>query len=341
MSTTFLLLLMLSSPAEAGPKQKRSGASRQDSPAFVACVEDSVLGSKEQACEGKGNSDACVGLRRALELSRKKTTCLRPRGPDCEEWGHDGRTQSEWVSLAAAHLADFGSCVRKQYGSEESSGLAEALADESLITLLKKLDDGSKFYRMGESAVLIRTLHGDRFSRILERSPLAKEIKPADFFALKDAADTPAVFDPEIVNAGSGAGSGAGGGGGGGEGKSPAQMGENFSEIFSAYLAEGSAASMAQVNGPISQGPSIVGQPAAAITARTLASTFKSLPSSPKGRRLNNPYSLGLDRTLFERVTDAYQRRGSELRGTDEYIRSFKPAPPRDLGELLSRGGTL
>jgi hypothetical protein len=53
------------------------------------------------------------------------------------------------------------------------------------------------------------------------------------------------------------------------------------------------------------------------------------------------PYSLGLDRNLFERVSSAYRRNSPELNGMEEYLKAYSPPPAKDYSDLLKRGGTL
>jgi hypothetical protein len=322
-----LLLSLLFFEPSAEAKPKRSGASRSASGAsseFAACVETAVAGSKSSQCQNRRDAVPCVGLKRALEFSREKTKCFRPRGEVCEEWGHGEHAQSEWVSIAAAHLAKFGGCLKAQYGSEESSGLAEAQADEGLIALLKKIDDGSRAYRLELGTVLVQALQGDRFGRILERSPLAREISPHDFFTLKDAADTPAVLEQELRA------DEDGGGASGGEGNIAAI----FADFSPDYLPP------LPTDRKKSPGPAVVGKFSEPADQRSPASVAAK-PAPLRPRVVNNPYSLGLDRTLFERITATYLRHSPALKGTDDFIRTQNPAPAKDLGELLSRGGTL
>lgn len=52
----------------------------------------------------------------------------------------------------------------------------------------------------------------------------------------------------------------------------------------------------------------------------------------------NNIYSLGLDRSLFERISAAYMRRLSELQPMGEYLKMTPKGPPKDVKELIQRG---
>lgn len=320
MRAALILLALLASLPEAVAKPKRSGASQMES--FATCVETSVLGDAEGECRGRGESENCIGVRRALELSEKKTKCLRLRGQDCEEWGHGEKTQSEWISVAAAHLAKFGVCIRDRYGSETSNGLEEALADEGLLTLLKKLDDGGKVFRLGDSAILIRSLHGDRFSHIIGNSPIVRELPTREVYLFKDAADTPAVLGRNPASSGE-------------HSSNPSQEGEDFSAQFKEYAQATAAPQLPQ---EIRVEQRVAAPIAVKIDTPAVAMELKE---KAENRLLENPYSLGLDRSLFERVSSVYRRRGGELKGTDDFIRSNLPPPAKDLGELLSRGGTL
>ena len=138
------------------------------------------------------------------------------------------------------------------------------------------------------------------------------------------SADTPAVIEDLEIRAESDAG----------------EKGDlSFAAIFSDFSPTEFANPPSE--GKRSPGPSVVGRFSPATQPNRQLANVAASPALPRPRVVNNPYSLGLDRTLFERITAAYQRRGTELKGTDDFIRTQKHTPAKDLGELLSRGGTL
>ena len=50
-----------------------------------------------------------------------------------------------------------------------------------------------------------------------------------------------------------------------------------------------------------------------------------------------NPYSLGLDLNLFDRVSLAYQKRFPEMRGVNDYVKSLPRHEPKTVRDLLER----
>lgn len=299
------------------------------SPDFAECVQDSVIGRSDDECTNRGESPPCVGLRRALENSRKQTLCVKKIKDECKSWSHRGLTQEEWVSVAAGHLANFGVCVKKQYGSDESLGFAEAYADENLVAFLRELDDGSKVFRLPGGSVLVNALQENRFGYLIENSPYARERTPHDLYLIKDAAETPAMFNKEVVANAEGFG------------PNPAQEGENFRELIQRY----GVAEVAPEPGRVPAAQTKRGSPAPPAPAtdkpRPWPLPKPSAPASAAASARENPYSLGLDRTLFERVNSAYRKRAESLRGLEDYVKTYSPAPPKDMSDLLSRGGTL
>ena len=307
-----MALLFIVFSAEA--KVRSSGASQMGG--FVSCVQESVLGSSTGPCAGKEESPACIGLRRALEFSAKKTDCVIKRGNGCEEWGHKDRAQAEWASIAAAHLAKFGICVKEKYGSEESSGLKEALADDSLLSFLQQLDDGSGVYRFQKSHILVRALHGDRFGYVLQKSPVAKDYTPHYYHKITDGADTPAPLKNAFQTTAEG------------EESNPSSEGETFAEAARNFLEDSPKGSLFVA--------------AHQATVRNLATPEpKKIAPVVRNSRERNPYSLGLDESLFQRVSTVYYKKTPELRGLDQFVKEFPPPPPRDISELLSKGGSL
>lgn len=323
-----LLIALLTLAPEAFAKPKRSGASTM--PDFVSCVQETVLGRTEGECGLHPESEPCVGLRRALENSQKKTECHKMEQGVCRLWSHNGWSESKWISVAAGHLANFGTCVKKQYGGENSSGLKEALADQGLIAFLKKLEDGGKIFQLGGSALLMGALKEERFSTLIENSPFARNRTPHEMHLLKGAADTPSPYASAKAPSAAYAG---------GEGSNPASEGDNFDELAKALYASYEEAVVSSV---IEAAPKKddAKEKEAAQSFYDLRFTKAPQPAArePASR---SPYSLGLDRNLFERVSSAYRRNSPELSGMEEYLKAYSPPPAKDYSDLLKRGGTL
>jgi hypothetical protein len=304
---------------DANAKPDRSGSSAAEG--FGACVKGAVLGRQDGACEGRESSPPCIGLRRALENSALRTNCIVSKATVCFQWGHDGRTQAEWVSIAAAHLATFGGCVKQYYGSENSSGTKEALADGDLVARLQRTDDGSGVFRLDDGSLLLGALHEDRFGYLIQHSPFAKGISGSFLELLLAAADRPATFPPESYNQAYDEGN-------------PASEGESLGWNKNRNPETAPEDSVVVNPGPLVLKPRPVGEP------RRPASTPRKAAAAQLRAR-PNPYSLGLDLSLFQRVNFAYQRRWQELQGMDDYVRAQRIRPPADLGELLKAGGSL
>lgn len=323
MGMAFLLTLSLAIAPEAWAKPKRSGASTM--PDFVTCVQEAVIGRTDGDCGRYPESEPCVGMRRAFENSQKKTECQKTEQGVCRLWSHNGWSESKWISVAAGHLANFGECVKKQYGSETSSGLKEALNDPSLVAFVKKLEDGGKVFRLSDSALLMGALRGDRLSTLIENSPFAKERSPHDLYLLKGAADTPSpLASTRQVE---------------GEGSNPALEGEDFTKLARGLLGEPEDVAISATLESSGEGRTDPLKIAAAKSFYQLR--FSTPPPAPRAPASRMPYSLGLDRTIFERVSSAYRRNSQSLSGMEEYLKAYAPEPPKDYSDLLRRGGTL
>jgi hypothetical protein len=324
MTMALLLSIALAFPAGSAAKSKpRSGASLAGFD-FTACVEKAVLGSNEGECAAHPESEPCVGLRRALENSQKHVTCAKSQNGRCLSWSFHGKTEDHWISIAAGHLANFGICIRKRYGSDDETGLEAARGDARLVNFLKKIDDGGEAFQLTGSAILLGALDGKKFSRIIQESPFAKEHTPHELHLLKEAADTPSSLavqrETEAFE----------------DASNPAAEGESFVDLAKA-LDQAGESSGAQVLETISA-------PGRRTKLKKAKESFYRLRSArtPKSEaRAPSSYGLGLDRTLFERVNSAYQRQAPGLRGMEEYLRAYPPSPPADYSDLLKRGGTL
>lgn len=323
MALTLFLAATLSAPALARSPKRTTAAStaRAD---FARCVEESVLGRKDEECRDRGDSKDCIGLRRAMEYSREKSVCKSIKGDGtCGRWGHKQYAQEEWISVASGHLVRFLTCVKYQYGSEANNGTEAAAADASLRDFLQKIDDGSPALRLPKGRILVQSIEGETFGTIVKNSPFAKEFTPGELYALTSAADTPVpIPDP----------AGPGAAPEGGYATNPAQEESDFEALARAFIEEvigtGAASLAKEASAP------------AAIAERPLASAAR--PAFQPTRRPKGLFSLGLDRTIFERVNDAYVRRTGSMMGTEDFLRNLKPVPPpRDMSELLRRGGSL
>lgn len=318
----WLLLLALASPSvEAKPKRSSSGASRMEAGQFAECVQEAVLGRSDTECVAQPEKDICVGLRKALEYSQLQTECRRQREGRCVYWGHLGLSQDLWISTAAGHLAQLGSCVRRRYGGDDSNGLAQARADSALIDWLRQLDDGSSAIGLEPNTVIRRALEEDSFAAIVGDSLYAKKQDSLRLATIKQAAETPLPI-PETPR----------------------------SEISESAIRRLAADTAAQ---------RFIASQEAAVPSSAEEESRKLLPSKPRllieptttkanvmgtghrpPRRFRSPYSLGLDLTLFERITEAYGRHAATLQGIDQYVRQ-PAARARDYRELLQRGESL
>jgi hypothetical protein len=324
MAMALLLSFALALPPGSAAKSKpRSGASLSGFD-FTACVEKAVLGSAEGECASRPESEPCVGLRRALENSQKRADCAKFQNGRCLSWSFHGKTEDHWISIAAGHLGNFGTCIRKRYGSDDDTGLEAARADSRLVGFLKKIDDGGDAFQLTGSAILLGAMEGKKFSRIIQESPFAKEHTPHELHLLKEAADTPSSFavqrESETFE----------------DASNPAVEGESFVNLAKGLDAAGEP-SGAQVLETISS----PGDGNRLEKAKDSFYRLRFTRARKSGDRAPSSHGLGLDRTLFERVSSAYQRRAPGLRGVEEYLRAFPPSPPADYGELLKRGGTL
>ncbi len=325
--TTTLAFAQGANANNPSPKAKRSGASSMMDPMdFSSCVKESIQGSKEGKCAVNEETPSCLGLRKSLEYFREKKNCMQWRGQECQEWGTRGKTQAHWMSIAAGHLSKFGVCIRKRYGSDDDNGIKAAAADNQLIQALKKMQDGGSTLGLREGELLPLILAGDRFSVILQAVPIADDYKPHDYFRIKDAADNPAkieflnISDEEYQARRS----------------SYASSEDPFYDFVEEY--QSAEATVVETNGPPKSNLPIADPVVATVEQNRIpANSFES----PKPKvMVNNPYTLGLDRSLFERISIVYQKRAHEFRTVDDLVKRTAP-PARDLRELLNRGETL
>jgi hypothetical protein len=316
MTLFLIVLLSIQSFATAPAKAKRSGASSMMDPMdFSSCIKESVDGTDQGKCSSTEENPSCIGLKKSLEYFREKKDCMRLQASECTEWGTRGKTQAQWMAIAAGHLGKFGTCIRKRYGSDEDNGIKAATADAHFVAALRKMQDGGAILGFLEGEFLVKILEGDRFSVILQETPLARDMKPFDFYRIKDAADNPAKL--EFILAGTE------------EQKTALSEKDPFYDFVENYTTN---------LGSISISANLEEEKKVETVEPNRIPADGKL--SLKNSRLSNPYSLGLDRTLFERVSSAYQKRADEFRSVDELIKG-SPAPPKDYRELLDRGGTL
>jgi hypothetical protein len=350
----FFIAIFLCTPAEARPAKKNavpkapsiatvSGASQMPRQEFLQCVQDTVLGRTEEQCDGHGDSDYCIGFKRALEYSRLQTECRSRKAGECTSWGHQQHDQHDWTSVAAGQLVRFKDCVKQRYGNETSSGLNEARTDETFNSLLSHLEDGSPAWRLGNGGILRQTLEGLSLDDILVSSPLATEFTALELAAYKQAAAKPIPLNPLEATAADSAEASH-------PKQNPSQAGVSLFPLTQAqaFLDEAdyhgtaslkSTREMASVEkNEISASKGITPPHAAAAEPAPIVKGESFVPS----RRPKGLYSLGLDRTIFERVNDAYIRHMESMQGTEDFLREIRDIPPaRDLSEVLKRGGSL
>lgn len=316
-------------PPAATPKANTTGASLRSSGAssfgradLVTCIQESVLGRKDEACRGKSNTKECIGLKRALEAAARRGECLKKDASEdgCQWWGSDGRTQPEWMSVAAGHLARFGGCLDRYYDTEGGTTYEKARADAAVAALIGGLPDGSGAFRLGEGDILRRTLEGETFGTIFLASPFRQDFTMLENYTMKDAADTPIPLPFVTESADANAWDEA--------------HGANFARLAKEFVEEESVTATSSSLAPLAVMP-------APAPKRELASTAAAPASPPPTRRPRALYSLNLDRTIFELVNDAYVRHAAALLGTDDFIRAQKTPAAKDYGDLLKRGEAL
>lgn len=344
-----LCTVALVSPAEAKPKKKASGASRMESSDFFSCVQSAVNGRTDEACSTQGDSNPCIGLRLAMENSTLTTRCfVHGQNGTCTRQGHKQNDQPQWIGVAAGHLGHFMRCVRARYGSDNESGTQAALADKNLLEFLSRIDDGSGQYGMRKGQILEQSLRGRLFSTIIHTSPRAADIDPALLRLLKGAADNPNVGEPE-TSASSGDNSEAG------AKLNLSQQGQSFANAYADAFGvpapevepfnPASLEQSANITSATSVGDA-EREPAALPTAPAVESIASKQTKAPAPNSValrsyqENPYSLGLDRTLFDRVSLTYRKHSASMENMDLLL---KLAPPRthDVRDEIQRGGAI
>lgn len=341
-----LALLFVVAHAEAKPKRAAGGASRMDGSEFYSCVQSALNGRFDGDCAFYGLAPECIGANLALDYSFRKLDCKQHGRSGCRVHGYLDASQADWMSTASGHIALFMDCVRHRYGTPESNGRKEALADPQLLTLLRSIPDGSIFLGYENGEILRRSLTDERLSSILAKSPKARDLPFDELELLKQAADNPiAIRDPERNPDA--------------RGNNPTQNGEQFRHAFASsfgFLPELQAFSpdeWASSAPPVTVG----GTPAGALAVDETAAKGESseptsrAPAAAGGTSTpdhvfvreykENPYSLGLDRTLFDRVSLTYRRHASDLKSMEMYLRAAGKREPRDLSEALRRGRAL
>lgn len=316
----FLVLVLALAPAFAFAKERKSsGAST--APAMSRgpdCITIAIEGRSDGECAQERDTDLCSGLKLALGNSLKKEYCFARAGEGCLEYGYKKNSQTQWVAVASGHLSAFTQCVRQQYGHDDTSGLKEALADPNFLRRLESLQDGASAYGLREASLLRRVLEGETFSEVLQASPVWQYLSQSEQQHFRLAAETPMPIPerPEDGAGGEALAQGRGWKRGGGFLGKPTGVTEGMA---SGVVVE-SEHSMKAV------------YPARAPAAETGASGLYV-------RKLkHNPYSLGLDLSLFDRVSTVYQKRSPALRGVNDFISNVPRREPRDVREMIEMG---
>lgn len=327
-------LLFTMAHAEAKPKRMAGGASRMDGSEFYSCVQSSLNGRTDGECAHYGQALECIGARLALEYSFLRSKCMYRDQAGCRVHGHKDNTQSQWMSAASGHIALFMECVKHRYGRDGSNGRKEALVDPQLRALLHEIPDGSFHFGFSNGEILLRSLRDERLSSILADSPSARILAEDELETLKQAADNPiAIRDPD---------------GKSGRGVNPTQSGVNFKRAYHRHF--GSVPEYLPFHPSDWEAPSPYASSTPPIPVREPAQVplpepkaeLKKVPDHIFAREYKeNPYSLGLDRTLFDRVSLTYRRHAHELKGLDAFIRTANQRAPKDLSEALRRGESL
>jgi len=304
-------------------KRKASGASSMGGKSSMGCFKNAVEGNPD--CAQRADEPVCLGLKKSLENSLKKSECLKRFGSECMEWGHNEKTQSEWISIAAFHLSEFGLCVKAKYGSENSNGRTEALQDQSFLTFIEQLEDGSADYLLDRQEILLRTLRGDRFSFILKDSDLQRKLGPSIFHRLVNAADTAAPLKKE-----------------GGVIEEELHLSrQNHGEKPSSFK------DIMNFRNPIDserERPSnlILSKTNSAETEKHIRNIATQAQGEKKLKiRTKSLYSLGLDLSIFDQISIAYAKKEKEMKGLDQFVLENPVAPAKDLREALRLGSGL
>lgn len=327
-----LLALFLScslEDAQASAK-KHTGASslptHMSSGELMSCMEDAIVGRADGDCANNGESDHCVGMKRALEDSNKKTKCFQSEGAACLLYGYKQNSQDQWISVAAGHLALFHECLKKAYGE----GRSDLASDDVILSTLSKIDDGSAELGLIQGEVLERTLKGESFGDILARSPMGKKLSLQERYALQTAADTPfPVKNPSNKELSADNEH---------SGTNPFMEGDRLSKARDYFTANATAVNPGVQHLDLRKkvAPAAHQDLANKQESRALSTSGAlSIDASVYKREIKyNPYSLGLDRNLFERVSAVYQKKATELVGMDFYIPKGN-AKPRDVKDML------
>lgn len=342
-----LILACALFPQNADAKQKRvsGGASQMEPSDFFACVNAAVNGRTDEVCATRGESNDCIGMRLAFEYTLQETRCDKAAHGRCIIFGHKQNSQPQWVSVASGHVANFMGCIRHRYGGDASSGAKEALTDKSLLEFLRRLDDGGGRWGLANGEILIRTLQGHRLSTILASSWEAKDMPTDQFALIKQGADVPAPnddYDESLEE----------------KTKNPAQRGTSL--VYAWSHAYGSAPDPANFDpadwpndSPIKTPkpaparpqalPEVSAEVADTIAPRRLASTTKPRTARTgvvEREYRENPYTLGLDLTLFDRVSSTYRRHSPSLESIDLFLKAPK-AGYRDVRDEIHRGEAI
>lgn len=295
--------------------------------AFLLCVEQAVLGNKQKECEGHEEDNPCVGIRRSIENSFKRTRCvgeLDPSSENCTLWGHRQNNSIQWYSVGSGHLEAYATCVRRRYGTGNSAGYEEALADTAFVEMIRKMDDGSIHLGLGHGALLERVLRGERLSDIIAKSPKGKEMSASYLASVKNAADNATPIRELTIQEEYAGGS------------NPASEGESYQKLREAYFSESPVVAATYSFGA-GTGETIQGRKEASVPLPPI-DTAKPNSNGVYVKNLReNPYSLGLDRSLFERVSLNYYRRSRELMSLEQALRQPEAPRIRDLRDLIQK----
>lgn len=275
-------------------------------PELHECVERSVLGRADGECELEPDGDLCTGLKRSLQNFRRPEQCTSRAGSACIQYSYKQNSQAQWLSVASGYVAAFKQCVTKNYGSDDDNGFHEALADGAFIAYLKSLDDGGAQLEFKTGTILERTLKGENFPSIFRSSKLQGTFTREERESFLIGAET--VFPiPDFLGT--------------------AEEKTNFAPRTRHSFEPA----------PPARAPAGEAKPIVKITP-------PAPPSAPvEEKRRYMPYSLGLDRSLFERVRAVYRLKAPAMRGFDDYIKRLPASPeePTDVRDLIKRGRTI
>jgi hypothetical protein len=286
------------------------------------CVLESVEGKKVEECSERTESDECIGLRRSAEFSQRKSFCKTSVSSNCIRWGHLNNTDTSWVAVASYHQRKLERCLETEYGPLEKGGIEAIKRDLPFMDWLAGLDDGGSAFGLKKSGFIMALLEGATFREAVLGSPVGSTLTPGNAVAYRDAIDE---GDSSFET---------------GSARPPSSLSKETEGPPDVKKKNRRRSLASNANGEASD-PTMGSIAIPTIVYRAPTSLAPPTPVSIRSRQ-KSPYSLGLDRSLFEQISAAYQKRETELVGTEYFLRKISPLnAPKDLSDALKRGTGL